>query len=340
MPKNDAYLWNKTGEPDRELVAWEEKLSVFSSTPGELPLRVPEVGQQISRRYSWMKWGAIVACFLIASLLTIRITWQPGGNWKVIAISGSPVIDGKPVQVNGHLSTGELLETDEGSRALLRMGLMAKIEVAPQTRVRFVASSSGHRRLFLQSGRITARVWAPPFSLFVDTPATTAVDLGCGFTLEVRPHGSGELRVTSGWVASQREDRQAIVPAGAMVLFEPHFGPGTQFFEDAPAGFRADLEQLDFTEGGYHSLHTVEHLLLQARARDAITLLGLLPRVDAPEKAAIFDKLSLVMPPPADLKRDDVIRGANQHGIDEWWERFGFGKTKSWLFDWRDVVSN
>lgn len=340
MWEDDAYLWDKTGEPDRELVSWEERLTLFSSTSGRVPLHLPEIAQQTALRHSWMRWGAIAACFLIASITTVRVVWRPSRNWKVITISGSPVIDEKPAGINSRLSAGELLKTDERSRALLRLGLMAKIEVAPETRIRFVAIPEGHQRLLLQVGKITARVWAPPFSLFVDTPATTAVDLGCGFTLEVREHGSGELHVTSGWVASQSDNRQAIVPARAMVLFQPNFGTGTQFFEDAPAGFRAELRALDFTEDGYHNFPVLERLLSQARPTDAITLLGLLRRVDSFERGAIFDKLSQFVPPPADLTREDAIRGANQHGMDEWWEKFGFGKSKSWFFNWQDVLSN
>jgi hypothetical protein len=338
MSKDNAYLWNKAGEPDPQLVSWEQRLSVFASDSGPVPLHLPEPVQHALPRYSWIKWGAALACLLIVLIAALRIAWQPGRSWKVIAISGFPIVDGKPVEINRHLSTGELLETDEHSRAMMRIGLMAKIEVAPATRLRFVGSPSGRQRLFLEAGKITARVWAPPFSLFVDTPATTAIDLGCSFTLQVRQGGSGELHVVSGWVASQRDSREAIAPAGAIVLFRPHFGPGTQFFEDASAGFRSDLESLDFTNDGYRNPQFIERLLSQARPRDAITLLGLLRRVDSSEKGPVFDKLAQFVAPPAGLTRDDVIRGANQHGIDEWWEKFGFGNVKSWLFNWHDVL--
>lgn len=340
IPNGDTYLWDKTGEPDGELVSWEKRLSVFSSTSGRVPLHLPERIPQSAFWHSWKKWGVIAASFLIALVITLRIAWQPGRNWKVTTISGSPFIDDKPVAINGKLASGELLRTDARSRAMLHMGLMAKIEIAPETQIRFIGNPSGRERLFLQAGKITARVWAPPFSLFVDTPATTAVDLGCSFTLEVKEQGSGELHVRSGWVASESEGRQAIVPAGAMVAFRPGFGPGTQFFEDAPADFRVDLRELDFTQDGYDNPPTIERLLSEARPRDAITLLGLMRRVDSSQRGAVFDKLAQFVPPPPDLGRDDVIRGANQHGIDEWWEKFGFGKTKSWLFTWRDVVSN
>ena len=120
---------------------------------------------------------------------------------------------------------------------MLRIGLMAKIEVEPATKIRVLTARPGHQRISLQSGKIMARVWAPPFTLFVDTPAAMAVDLGCAFTLQVEEGGSGELHVTSGWVESERDNRQAIVPAGAMVLIRPDLGPGTPFLEMPAAAF-------------------------------------------------------------------------------------------------------
>lgn len=340
MPNNDAYLWDRTGDADSDLVLWEERLSAFSSSSDQVRLTLPEAVQQKTWRAPSVRWIAIAASLLLAFIVALRIVWQPGRDWKVTAISGSPVINDKPVEVNGQLSIGELLRTDTRSRAMLRMGLMARIEVGPETQIRFIGSQSGRQRLSLQRGKITARVWAPPFSLFVDTPAATAVDLGCGFTLQVTEQGSGELHVSSGWVESESEGRQAIVPAGAMAFFRPGFGPGTQFFQDAAPGFQATLRILDFTKNGYLDSTAIQLLLSQARPRDAITLLGLIRRVDPSERGAIFDKLRQFVPPPPYLTRDDVIQGTNLHGLDKWWENFGFGKSKSWLFDWNDIVAN
>ena len=42
-----------------------------------------------------------------------------------------------------------------------------------------------------------------------------AVDLGCIYTLDVRPDGSGSLEVSAGWVALEHQGRESFIPAGA-----------------------------------------------------------------------------------------------------------------------------
>jgi len=119
-----------------------------------------------------------------------------------------------------------LLETDKVSRAKLRLGLMGAIEIEPNTKVWLIATRAGRHRIALQSGMIAARLWAPPGTLSVDTPSATAIDLGCAFTVQADEKGSGLLRITSGWVQFQLDDRKAIVPAGAVALMRPGMGPG------------------------------------------------------------------------------------------------------------------
>src|SRR6202167_5401886 len=110
---------------------------------------------------------------------------------------------------------------------------MGAIEIEPNTKVWLIATRAGRHRIALQSGMIAARLWAPPATLYVDTPSATAIDLGCAFTVQVDEKGSGRLRVTSGWVQFQLGDRKVVVPAGAAALTRPGVGPGTPFFEDS-----------------------------------------------------------------------------------------------------------
>jgi hypothetical protein len=340
-PPHDSYGWNKAGEPDPELRRWEELLSGFSGKAESRPLPLLPIRRSArSIRVPWFGRIAATVCVLIAaSAIILRIAWQPGADWKVTTLSGAPTINNRPLEVTGRLSTGEILKTDNRSRAMLRMGLMGKIEVGPDTNIRLFSTRSGHHRFSLQGGKITARIWAPPFTLFVETPSATAIDLGCAFTLQVAPRGSGELRVQSGWVEFELNDRQAIVPAGAMVFTQTPVGPGTPFFEDASNEFRIALQRLDFGKSGYQDTDALRVVLAEARQRDAITLLTLLRRVQPNLRAAVFDRAATLVPPPSDLTREDVVRGTNQHGIDDWWKELGLGEAKRWILNWRDAIT-
>lgn len=329
----NPYLWDKTGDPDPELQRWEQLLGRFASSGADPLFRAGPPGPAAARYY----WLAAAACLLLAVGIALRVAWQPGPEWKVITLSGTPLIDRRPVASRGRIGAGGLLETDNLSRAKLRMGLMGTVEVEPNTRVRLIATRAGRHRIALESGTIAARLWAPPATLKVDTPSATAIDLGCAFTIHVDEGGTGMLRVTSGWVQFQLDDRKAVVPAGAAALTRPGVGPGTPFFEDSSSAFRSALERLDFGDSGYGDAGALGVVLSEARPKDVVTLLSLFRRLPPSARGMLFDRAAKLVPPPAGLTREDAIDGTNIPGMDGWWRKLGLGDAKNWLVNWRDV---
>lgn len=332
----NRYLWDKTGAPDLELRRWEQLLRRFSREVPELTLPVRE-GHSLKRIYYWL---AAAACILLAAGVGLRSAWQPGPSWKVVTLSGAPLIDRRAIAANGRMGAGGLLETDKVSRAKLRLGLMGAIDIEPNTRVRLIATRAGRHRIALQSGMIAVRLWAPPGTLSVDTPSATAIDLGCAFTVQADEKGSGLLRVASGWVQFQLDDRKAIVPAGAAALTRPGVGPGTPFFEDSSSAFRLALERLDFGGSSYGDTGALEAVLSESRRKDVLSLLSLFRRVPPSARGMLFDRASQLVPPPAGLTREDAIEGTNVPGMDAWWKKLGLGNAKNWLVDWRDLFSS
>jgi hypothetical protein len=331
----NQYLWDKTGDPDPELQHWEQLLGRFASSGADPHLAITRAGPPgPAFRYYWL---AAAACLLLSVGVGLRWAWQPGRDWKVIALAGAPMIDGQPVGSHARIGVGGLLETDRLSRAKLRMGLMGVIEIEPNTRLRLTATGVGRHRIALESGTIAARLWAPPGTLSVDTPSATAIDLGCAFTVHVDGKGAGMLRVTSGWVQFQLDDRKAIVPAGAAALTRPGMGPGTPFFEDASGAFRSALERLDFGDGGYGDAGALGVVLSEARSKDVLSLLSLFRRLPPSARGVLFDRAAQLVPPPAGLTRQDAIDGTNIPGMDAWWKNLGLGDAKNWLVNWRDV---
>jgi len=332
-PDSNRYLWDKSGTPDPELQRWEQLLGRFSRKAPELSF--PARDSRISNR--WYYWLGAAACLLLAAGAALRMAWQPGPEWKVVTLSGTPLIDSRPIASQGRIGVGELLETDKLSRAKLRLGLMGVVEVEPNTRVRLIATRAGRHRIALQNGTISARLWAPPGTLSVETPSATAFDLGCAFTIHVDETGSGLVRVTSGWVQFQLDDQKALVPAGAAALTRPGVGPGTPFFEDSSGAFQSALERLDFGGTGYRDTGALAVVLSEARARDVLSLLSLFPRLPASERGMLFDRASQLVPAPAGLTREDAIEGTNILRMDAWWKKLGLGNAKNWLVDWRDI---
>lgn len=223
--------------------------------------------------------------------------------------------DNQRLVEKGKLTVGEFLETDTNSRARVEVADIGQVEIAPNSRVRLVNTSSKEHRLSLTRGALQAKIFAPPRLFIVDTPSAVAVDLGCEYTLEVDREGNSRLHVTSGYVALERDGRESIVPAGAICLTKKGAGLGTPFSEDASAEFQTALFKFDFEAGGSDALQTI---IRESKLYDALTLWHLLWRVPRNERGKVFDALAAHIEPPAGVTRDGALR-LNKKMLDDWW---------------------
>jgi hypothetical protein len=284
---------------------------------------------------------AAAAVVLVASgalLLRARLTWRNGEPWQVTPLAGSPRVAGTAFRQRTQLAVGEVLETDAASRARVRIAAIGSMEVEPGSRLRLVATRTRHHRLALDYGTIHARLWAPPFSFGVETPSSTALDLGCAFTLHVNRDGFGLLHVTSGWVVLERDFAQTLVPAGAEAVTRPGLGLGTAYFADATEAFRQGVARFDTQrDDPIARANVVSAILAAARPRDAMTLLQMLRKLPREERALVLDRLTRFIPIPAGVPRDDVL-DLQPRALDAYWHKLGLGNAKNWILNWRDVL--
>ena len=338
--KND-YLWDRSGEPDPELQKLEASLGRFRAEPRELDLSRAPAETMSGRGFGWriprfaaaslvaVGCAAVLALLLLPFSPTVR---EPG--WEVERLAGAPQVGRTALPSGGkaHLKVGELLVTDNSSRAALSVAEIGEVYVDPGSRVRMLETGANRKRLAVELGTIHAAIWAPPGEFVVDTPSATAVDLGCAYTLTVEEDGSGTLHTTLGWVGFHQGGHDSFIPAGAMCRTRPKEGPGTPFFEDASERLRATLEALDFgqlpREARRAALHTV---IAEARERDAFTLWHLLARVGDDERGPVLDRLVALVPMPSGVTRQGTLR-LDPGMLDRWWNAFDLGDITIWRF--------
>src|SRR5262249_52475953 len=147
-------------------------------------------------------------------------------SWEVVRIAGAPRVESVPVADAGRIAAGQTLATDRASRARIDLDGIGQVTDDTESRVRLVEARPGRHRLALERGRLHAYITAPPRQFVVDTPSSTATDLGCVYTLEVDEGGTGILSVSAGWVAFELNGRESFVPAGASARTDPDSGPG------------------------------------------------------------------------------------------------------------------
>jgi FecR protein len=260
------------------------------------------------RGFRWWQFAAAFSLLIGIALLWYSTRPQPT-SWEVVRLDGSPSVGSKRVADTGRIAVGEWLQTDASSRARISIGEtgaaeIGTVEVEPNSRVRLVVAKPNEHRLSLARGEISAVVSAPPRLFFVDTPASTAVDLGCAYRMKTDESGSGLLRVTVGWVALEWKGRESLVPAGANCRSKSGAGPGTPYFSDASEALQDALAAFDFEKGGPEALRVIR---AESRVRDTLTLWHLLSRVDPDERVRVFDRMVELTPLPDGVSREKVL---------------------------------
>ncbi len=122
--------------------------------------------------------------------------------------------------------------------------------------------------------------------------------------------------------------RESFVPRGAVCATRPGAGPGTPYYEDAPAELKRALTDVDFGPPGTRS-EAVRIALASARGEDALSLWHLLARLGGDDRAAVYDRLAQIVAPPEGVTREGVL-GGDRRMLDRWWEAFGLGSAGWW----------
>lgn len=330
---SDDYLWDRSGPPDPEIARLEELLAPLGDRGVRLQLdqtiRLKADPRCISVPARWFGTALLAASVLVmVGGLSLALLFRPAvPSFEVAGLDG---VTSLPV--------GGWLETNERSTASIRIADVGEVRIEPGTRLRLIGTRPGDHRLQLARGTMHATIWAPPGQFFVETPSSTAIDLGCAYTLTTDDEGAGLVTVTLGWVGFEWNGRESFIPAGSMCATRPGIGPGTPYHKDTSPAVRAALDTIDFRKGAPDSGAALSVVLAEARERDEVTLWHLLSRVDAGERDRVFDRLAQFVPPPAGVSREGVREGRREM-LDQWWDALGLGTMswwRTWKQQWRD----
>jgi FecR protein len=345
-PMTEDYLWDRSGAPDHEVQHLELLLAEFRHD--ERPLVFPvDTSASLSRphgvpiRFPWAPRLAAAAVILLAIAAGILLpphhadVPETGPAWNVANLEGTLKIGSRAVAANqagAKLYVGQTLVTNSSSRASLSDNDLGEIQIEPNSRVRLLQTDPTHKRLQLDLGTIHAMIWAPPGQFVVDTPSAVAVDLGCAYTLQVAPDGSGTIRTRIGWVGFHLNGRDSFIPAGAMCSTRPKVGPGTPYFEDASVTFRDSLHAFDTADQSSDAASTaLATVLAQARPRDGLTLWHLLARTSGVEREQVYARFAALVPPPPGVTRTGIL-SLDQHMLDLYWNALDLGDISLWRF--------
>jgi hypothetical protein len=311
--------------PTRIFTIHSEENSIYLSGGGRtLLFKNPR-----KKREGWIVIGSAVTAVLLGIVVGVYFFFQSStAYWTVQKLAGTPIVGSEELTENGMLKVGDWLETDDKSRARLKVGMIGEVDVQPKSRLKLIETIPTEHRISLDRGKINAAIWAPPRLFFVETPSATAIDLGCMYTLEVAEDGSGILKVTSGWVALQSGEIESLIPTDAICKTKKSYGPGTPYFEDASREFKDALDQFDFSNNKTAALATV---LKEARKKDALSLWHILSKVFEGERERTYNRLTELVDIPEGVTSEGIMNG-NQEMRDVLWESLGYGSRSLWNY--------
>jgi hypothetical protein len=229
------------------------------------------------------------------------------------------------------LAVGSTFRTTSSEAASVRVARIGTMQILGDTTLTLRSTASNRHRLVLEEGTVRVRVWAPPFSVAIRTPAGEVMDLGCEFELRVAD-GVSHARVLSGWVQLENLHGEALVPAGASSVMSGDARPGIPVFDDASEEFRMAVRTHERSLG---DTTTTERLVALTRPRDVFTLLHLMQRRSA-ASARLASRAAELVPPPAGVDPAAAAAG-DTAALDRWMDVLALPSPKStWLLNWRD----
>jgi hypothetical protein len=321
----DAYLWDPRAEPHPSVVALEKRLAPCRFDPDARPLAVPagrpRAMRSVNLAIGWLAAAATIVIVTGFGLFTWRGAWPEGHAWTVKAV-------GKAAPP---LSVGNTLKVGPGEEALVGIARIGTMRVSSGSAVTLRATRSDRHRLALAQGAVHVRVWAPPMSVAIQTPAGTVVDLGCEFELKA-DELSSHVRVLSGWVQMENSLAEILVPAGASSSMTTTSLPGVPVYDDAPLELRDAVRRLERSPTADEP--TVQQIARHARQRDMLTLLMLVWR-DAPGRERLAARAAELQPPPGGVTVEGVLAG-DRDGFWKWHDSLQLPSPKKWLYNWRD----
>lgn len=320
----DAYLWDPKAPPAPEVRALEADLAPLRYVPRpEGSIAWLTSRRVLVRRAAWYALAAAVLLLVTgAAIWTWRLSWPEGRPWAARAAAAT---------APASLAVGIPLTLAAGDRAVFDVARIGQMAVRGDARLTLLSTQGSRHRLTLDKGSAHVRVWAPPMSVVIRTPAGEVIDLGCEFEVSVEPDRT-TVRVRSGWVQIENGHGETLVPAGATAESRPDRPPAVPVFDDATAAFIAAVRALE--SGAATPAAAVQTIAAEARVRDVYTLLLLVAR-GTPGSDAILARAAELSPPPRDVTVNGILRG-DRASLWRWSDSLPLPPTKSWLRNWRD----
>jgi FecR protein len=326
----DVFLWDPAGPPHPDVADLVRQLDRARFDAAARPLALPRRPARV-RLVIWPLAAAAALTLAAYGYVQWRGMWPDGRGWPMRIEAASGAASG------AELDVGRPLRVQPASTADVAVARIGTMRVAGGTEVTLQSTTSGRHRVFLSRGAVSVRLFAPPWSFVVLTPAGEVGDLGCRFEASVDGDGVTHVTVRSGWVQAENIYGESLVPAGASTTMRADAMPLVAVYDDADAAFRDAVRAYEAAPSDA-AAPLATAMLARARPHDVLTLIVLATRTSGAVQRDIVQAALRLSPPPATIQREAVLAG-DASEIWRWADTLPLPPPKSsWWRNWPDAL--
>ncbi|MBK9332533.1 MAG: FecR domain-containing protein [Ignavibacteria bacterium] len=269
------------------------------------------------KKYVWISGIAAVIAILFIFYAVKNWDFRQGNDslqysfglptyWKVVSVKGSPKINDMNMVSSDSIKEGQWITTDSVSIAELIIADIGKVTIEPDSKVILVKGADSTRQIFVEYGMVNTETQNGDNRAFkVGIPSAVAENKGGSYSLKIDKNGDGMIVVKSGKVDVLSTNKNAIVPAGNIVMTKNGLGVGTPFNEQSSPGFKNALFNYDF---GNCNDACMNIIIDNAKMTDAVSLINILNGSKAVNetKEEIYNKVANLIPPRAPVHKDSL----------------------------------
>ncbi|MEJ5351218.1 MAG: zf-HC2 domain-containing protein [Melioribacteraceae bacterium] len=269
---------------------------------------------EFEKSFQWIKLLLILLpLFLFAVGYVIYDFSLINSPWKIKTIKGSYLIDGKK-DYAGLWYKNSTLTTEDNSTIVVNVPNSCRLEIYSNSSLILLKAKNNDNRVKLENGevRISNSVLVPHFSIIIDKSKI----IYKGGTLNLKAKNEVlKIFVETGICEVEEEGNKFFIDEGYLCELRKNFNIGTPYRIDASDSLKKEIEKFDYYQGGESS---IERIIKLSRTEDALTLLALIPKVDAAYRAILFQKIANYFPPPSNVTYEGIIK-LNNEMLNSWW---------------------
>jgi DNA-directed RNA polymerase specialized sigma24 family protein len=251
----------------------------------------------------------IVAVVIIFNLISSQVTW-------LIKIKeGSPELDGKTISQAAEFEAGSTLQTNEFSKAIIKIPNVGKIELFEKTSLQR-HNNSYSANLLKGRIKVSTEDEKENFHLNVSSAVIDELYLGTNYSVRQNDRGNVVIKLKEGWLKVTSGETEIIFPAGYNLRILKGTGAGLPYHVSSTSEFINLLEEYIF---GRKSDITLDMIIESCSEKDGITLWNLLRIVKPGQRRVVYDKLYKLFPHPDELKREDIL-SLDENTLNGWLE--------------------